>query len=442
MKTPICDFVKKYIRSGTSRLHMPGHKGKKLLGFEKYDITEMSGADSLYEADGIIKESEENARALFNAHTFYSTEGSSHCIRAMLYLVSLKAKDRGERPLILAGRNAHKAFLSAVALLDIDVKWLYGENSYLSCVITPEKLEKALGSVDKTPTAVYITSPDYLGNMCDISALGKVCDKYGTMLLVDNAHGAYLKFLEKGLHPIELGATMCCDSAHKTLPALTGGAYLHISKKAEDVFKNNAKHALAMFGTTSPSYLVLQSLDCVNGYLADGYENKLNSYLDKADRIKNELIEYGYTFVGDERLKFTLDVKKFGYTGVDFADILRKGHKIECEFADNDYVVLMLSPDNKDLLRVKKALLKIERKEPIDIVSPLPAVGEALVGIREAMLSPNEEISVEDAEGRILGVCTVSCPPAVPILMPGERINKEAISVFKYYGISTVKVIK
>lgn len=442
MKTPICDFVKKYIRSGTARLHMPGHKGVKLLGFEKYDITEMSGADSLYEADGIIKESEENAGRLFGADTFYSTEGSSHCIRAMLYLVSLKAKDRGERPLILAGRNAHKAFLSAVALLDIDVKWLYGENRYLSCVITPEKLEKALGSVDKTPTAVYITSPDYLGNMCDISLLSKVCEKYGAMLIVDNAHGAYLKFLKKGLHPIELGATMCCDSAHKTLPALTGGAYLHISKKAEDVFKNNAKHALAMFGTTSPSYLVLQSLDCVNGYLADGYENKLNSYLDKADRIKNELIEYGYTFVGDERLKFTLDVKKFGYTGVDFADILRKSHKIECEFADNDYVVLMLSPDNKDLLRVKKALLKIEGKEPIDIVPPLPAVGEALVGIREAMLSPNEEISVDDAEGRILGVCTVSCPPAVPILMPGERINKEAISVFKYYGISTVKVIK
>ena len=127
---------------------------------------------------------------------------------------------------------------------------------------------------------------------------------------------------------------------------------------------------------------------------------------------------------------------------MDFADILRKSHKIECEFADNDYVVLMLSPDNKDLLRVKKALLKIERKEPIDIVPPLPAVGEALVGIREAMLSPNEEISVDDAEGRILGVCTVSCPPAVPILMPGERINKKAISVFKYYGISTVKVIK
>lgn len=442
MKTPIYDFVKKYIRSGTARLHMPGHKGVKLLGFEKYDITEMKGADSLYEADGIIKESEENAGKLFGADTFYSTEGSSHCIRAMLYLATLKAKEKGERPLILAGRNAHKAFLSAVAMLDIDVMWLYGENSYLSCVITPEKLEKVLGSVDKMPTAVYITSPDYLGNMCDISALSGVCEKYGTMLLVDNAHGAYLKYLDMSMHPMDLGATMCCDSAHKTLPALTGGAYLHISKKAEDVFKNNVKHALAMFGTTSPSYLILQSLDLVNKYIADGYVKKLNSFLENADKVKAELTEYGYVFVGDERLKFTLDVKKFGYTGVDFADILRKNYKIECEFADNDYVVLMLSPDNKDLIKVKKALMKIEKKKAITDVSPLPTVSEAVVSIREAMLGLNEEINVDNAEGRILGVCTVSCPPAVPILMPGERINKKAISVFKYYGISTVKVMK
>lgn len=442
MNTPIYDFVKKYIKSGTARLHMPGHKGVKLLGFEKYDITEMKGADSLYEADGIIKESEKNAGALFNADTFYSTEGSSHCIRAMLYLATLKAKERGERPLILAGRNAHKAFLSAVAMLDIDVMWLYGENSYLSCVITPEKLEKALGGVDKIPTAVYITSPDYLGNMCDIFALSKVCEKYGTMLLLDNAHGAYLKFLDRSMHPMDLGAVMCCDSAHKTLPALTGGAYLHINKKSDQVFKNNAKNALAMFGSTSPSYLILQSLDLVNKYIADGYAKKLNSYLKEADKIKAELTEYGYSFVGDERLKFTLDTKQNGYTGVDFADILRKNHGIECEFADSDYVVLMLSPDNNDLIRVKKALMKIEKKQAITDMSPLPTVSEAVVSIREAMLSLNEEINVDNAEGRILGVCTVSCPPAVPILMPGERINKEAISVFKYYGISTVKVIK
>ena len=151
MKTPIVDFVKKYAEnSDTVRMHMPGHKGVSLLesntagaktkiqpqtsidgfghtigitGPEMYDITEIPGADSLYEADGIIAESENYASELFGARTFYSTEGSSLCIRAMLYLAMV---NRGMRkPWILAGRNAHKTFLSAVALLDLDVEWLY-----------------------------------------------------------------------------------------------------------------------------------------------------------------------------------------------------------------------------------------------------------------------------------------------------------------------------
>ena len=100
MNTPICDFAKKYAQSGTSRLHMPGHKGKGRL-CEHLDLTEIAGADELYDADGIIAESEKNASTLFDCKTFYSTEGSSHTIRAMLYLTSLYAKEKGKKPLIL-----------------------------------------------------------------------------------------------------------------------------------------------------------------------------------------------------------------------------------------------------------------------------------------------------------------------------------------------------
>ena len=121
---------------------------------------------------------------------------------------------------------------------------------------------------------------------------------------------------------------------------------------------------------------------------------------------------------------------------------MRKNHKIECEFADSDYVVLMLSPDNKDLTRVKRALMQIERKSVITDASPMLTASETVMSVREAMLSLSEEISVDSAEGRILASCTVSCPPAVPILMPGERITKEAIFTFIYYGITNIKVIK
>ena len=126
MTTPIVDFVRRYAQSGTSRLHMPGHKGQSLLGFEPWDITEIKGADELYGADGIIAQSEANATRLFGTvHTYYSTEGSSQCIRAMLCLALQAAPAAGQRPVLLAARNAHKALLYAAALLDFDIQWLW-----------------------------------------------------------------------------------------------------------------------------------------------------------------------------------------------------------------------------------------------------------------------------------------------------------------------------
>ena len=288
MNTPICDFVRRYADSKTLRLHMPGHKGTGPLGIEHLDITEISGADSLYEASGIIAESEANASALFCCPTFYSTEGSSQCIRAMLYLAT-----QGRSRRIAAARNVHKTFLSAAALLDLQVDWLYPPEyeSYLRCTITAEVLETYLANCAELPAAVYVTSPDYLGNMLEIHRLAEVCHRYGTLLLVDNAHGAYLKFLPNSHHPMDLGADLCCDSAHKTLPVLTGGAYLHI-RDAE--LAKQAKNALALFGSTSPSYLILQSLDAANALMADPqYIRQLVTLTRLANGLRQQLTSHG-----------------------------------------------------------------------------------------------------------------------------------------------------
>ncbi len=205
MDTPICDFVRQYHQKNTVRLHMPGHKGRGFLGMEHLDVTEVEGADSLYEAEGIIRRSEQNASSLFGCPTFYSTEGSSQCIRAMLYLAKLYGKEHFRKPRILAARNVHKTFLSGCALLDLEVMWLYPENTdtYLSCQITPETLESTLSAMEEQPTAVYLTSPDYLGNLADVAAVAAVCHRHGVLLLVDNAHGAYLRFLQPSQHPID-----------------------------------------------------------------------------------------------------------------------------------------------------------------------------------------------------------------------------------------------
>ena len=445
MDTPICDFVRGYARSGTLRLHMPGHKGEGPLGMEALDITEIPGADSLYEADGVIAQSEKNASALFGAPTLYSTEGSSLCIRAMLALVQRHAAAQGRRPVIAAGRNAHKTFLSAAALLDLPVNWLTpeGAQSYLSCALSAGELEAQLAAMDEPPAAVYLTSPDYLGNTVDVAALSAVCHRHGALLLVDNAHGAYLRFLPQSRHPIDLGADLCCDSAHKTLPVLTGGAYLHIAESMPQTLRAQAKDALALFGSTSPSYLILQSLDAANRTLAQGYRARLADFLPLVQRAKDALRAQGYALCGDEPLKLTLRTKPYGYRGAELAARLAKSGVV-CEFADPDFLVMMLTPEigESGLARMVEVLAAVPRRDAIWEEPPAFRRAERVMSIREAMLAPGERVPVEVSEGRVLASASVGCPPAVPVLVCGERIDAHAIACFGYYGIKACMVVK
>lgn len=445
MQTPICDFVNNYAQSDALRLHMPGHKGTSFLGMEPYDITEIDGADSLYEANGIIAESEANASALFGAQTLYSTEGSSLCIRTMLYLAVLHARQNGKKPIIVAGRNAHKVFLSATALLDFEVLWLYPKESasYLTCTVDAQDLERILSEGEETPTAVYLTNPDYLGNTVDIRAIAEVCEKHGVLLLVDNAHGAYLKFLPESRHPLDLGADLCCDSAHKTLPVLTGGAYLHISQKAPEIFAQQAKNALAMFGSTSPSYLILQSLDLANKYLEEGYAERLSRFILQVQQCKKRLLAHGYCLKGDEPLKLTIAAKCYGYAGSDLAARLR-AHGIVCEFADPDFVVLMLTPETGEegLRRMEEALLSIPQCPAVLEKPPGFCMPERMMSVRDAAFSASEVIPCGESAGRVLAAASVGCPPAVPIVVCGERIDAAAVDSFAYYGIETCTVVK
>ena len=444
METPICDFVRDYNRREALRLHMPGHKGVPGLGMEPLDITEIDGADSLYEADGIIRRSEENAGRLFGCDTFYSTEGSSQCIRAMLYLAMLYGKSRGKRPLIAAARNVHKTFLSAAALLDLDVLWLMPEKgeSYLSWNMTPGEVERVLYAAPEKPTAVYLTSPDYLGGMADIAGIARVCHDLGCLLIVDCAHGAYLRFLPQSLHPMDLGADLCCASAHKTLPVLTGGAYLHIAASLSEELSGSAKTALALFGSTSPSYLILQSLDRANRCL-EGFPEVLAGFLPRVEGLRETLKRKGYRLYGAEPMKITIHAKPAGFTGRELARELEK-RNIVPEFSDPDYLVLMLTPEigAEGLTRLEQALLEISFRAPLNTRPPRPGRGKRLLSIRQAMLSPTRRLPVERCGGRILGEASVGCPPAVPIVVCGEEIDADALACFRYYGVETCAVVR
>lgn len=438
MNTPVADFVQRYAKAGTARLHMPGHKGRCFLGCEPWDITEIHGADALYEAEGILAESEANAAALFGSQrTCYSTEGSSQCIRAMLYLAVAASGSHT----VVAARNVHRAFVSAAALLDLEIRWLWPEESrsLCGCPISPAQLEETLNSLPEPPAAVYLTSPDYLGGMAQIPALAQVCHQHGTLLLVDNAHGAYLRFLQPSLHPLDLGADLCCDSAHKTLPVLTGGAYLHLSPTAPAQLAPLAKSALGLFGSTSPSYLTLASLDLCNRYLAEGYPQRLAEAVERLAELRERLTAAGWRVEPSDPLRVTVAAPR-GVTGQELAGQLRR-QGVECEYADRDFLVLMATPENtpEELAQAAAALGQC----PGEANPPqLPlARGERACSIRQAAFAPRETVDAAHSLGRVCGLPTVGCPPAIPIAVSGERITPEALALFAYYGIEQVEVL-
>lgn len=441
MKTPIVSFLKSYQEKSPVRMHMPGHKGAGILGFEGMDLTEIYGADELFAAEGIIKESEQNASSLFGCPTYYSTQGSTLCIQTMCTILCQDAKSKGKKPKILAGRNAHRSFIHAAALLDFEIEWLYGKSDYLSCKIHAEDLEKAI--IESLPTAVYLTNPDYLGNLLDIKALASVCKKYNVLLAIDNAHGAYLRFLKDSLYPIDLGADLCCDSAHKTLPVLTGGAYLHLSESLNQVWKNDVKHFMEYFSSTSPSYLIMASLDAANEVLDTTFRNSLFECIQRVDGLKNTLVQHGYTILSGEPMKITISTKEFGYTGNEIANLL-----MECdiypEFYDSDYIVLIPSPYNTkdDLKRLETCLCGIERKPILINKPPKLEQSKKAMNVRQALFSSSITLDVSKSLGQVCSSVTVSCPPAILPVIPGEVISESSIEVMKYYGIETVRVVK
>lgn len=442
MNTPVYDFLKKYAQSGTLRCHMPAHKGiatvPALSEMYSFDITEISGADSLFEASGIIAQSEKNMSGLYGtAGTVYSAGGSTLCIQAMLYIM------KSEKRKIFAIRNVHRAFLNAAALLDLDVEWILPEykTGILSGNINLNDVEKALEN-SSVPSALYVTSPDYTGRTADISALAEICHKYNARLIVDNAHGAHLKFFENDIHPISHGADLCCDSAHKMLPALTGAAMLHTSVPE---YVPLLKQAMNMFGSTSPSYLIMMSLDLCNAYIEESIYDDIKSNLTYLENFRWDFSDR-LIFAEGEPFHITIKASESGYNGNELADLLRR-YGVECEYSDSSVIVLLMSPvctgcDYDILYTALDEALKVCHRIPPYSMDFKPELPERVMSVRDAVFSECETIPVEESVGRICASVKVPCPPAVPIVASGERIDRNSVNIFRKYGIPDVIVVK
>lgn len=437
------EHLKKYKNLNRTSFHTPGHKCnvKEFSSLLDYDLTELPLTDSLYEADGIIAELENEISELYSSEkSLISCGGNTLCIQTMLCMCA------GQGGKVICDRVVHRSAVSAMALLGIEPLWVsrkVDEKSGLAQESDLVQIEHLLEQ-NSDVKAVYLTSPDYYGFLQNISKIAKLCHKYNVPLIVDNAHGSHLMFAQKELHPISQGADMSADSVHKTLPVLTGGAWLHINNKK---YINSAKDAMAIFGSTSPGYHTMASMDICKNWLKNNGKMQFDLLKNKVKNIINLASKAGiYTprSKNQDPCRITLGVWQLGYTGYEFREHLYK-FGIEPEFCDQNYVVLIPTPFNSDLdwQRLELALQNCPKKRnALKIFNSQINLPEVCMGLREAMTADIEAVKVgETLIGKIAAQIACPCPPGVPIVMPGEKITQTEIEALKQYGITTINVV-
>lgn len=448
---PLYRAVRAYADGAPLRLHTPGHAGRAeplrglLGGALALDVTELPPTDSLYEAIGSIKEAEEKAAAAFGAAcTLFSAGGATLCIQAMLRLVSL-----GGAKKIICARGAHRSAVSAMALLGLTPVWLWpapAPGSALPGVVTPQAVETALAA-ESGAAAVYLTSPNYWGERANIAAIAAACHRHGVPLLVDCAHGAHLHYLENGAaHPLAQGADLVCDSAHKTLPVLTGGAWLHLGAHA-GFTRGSAKDAMALFGSSSPDYLILLSLDLARAWGQHAGTEAFAALRTQVDKLRGRLSGLGFApppACSPDPVRLTLDVGHRGLSGAR-ADALLRAQGVFSEMHDDVHLVLLPSPflDDADFERLFRAFAALPGGgapvEPLRTALPHP---QAAMTPGEALHAPAMRLPVRLLAGRVAAEGVSPCPPGIPLICPGERITPKLALILETYGVTALNVVK
>ncbi len=447
--TPLFDALGEIRRRDPAPFHMPGHKGRlpfPLAEAAPYDITEIRGADSLYECDGPLRTLELRlAGAYGSGDALLSAGGSTLCIQTMLYM----ARQYGRT--IIAARTIHRSAVAAMGLLGLEPVWVEcpvadGSEGGIPGIALPPRPEDIETALEEHPdaVAVYVTSPDYFGQMADIGEISYLCHRHRKMLLVDNAHGAHLNRFPVALHPIALGADLCADSLHKTLPALTGAAALHLANG--DLY-GDAKYAMSLFGSTSPSYLIMLSADMALPEMESGSP----AYIElgnRVERLKTAAEARGFRVARSwicDPVRIALDFTAAEYTRQSFGRYLDE-QGVEPEYLGENVCVFMLTPWNtpEQLMTLERALGQAPRgRSAIPYQAPLPPpLPRQILTISEAMARPARLVPLEEAYERVAARLVSRCPPGMPLLVPGEEITAPVLQLLKTSGIQEIFVVK
>ncbi|MBO5059545.1 MAG: aminotransferase class V-fold PLP-dependent enzyme [Clostridia bacterium] len=423
-------------------MHMPGHKRNTELApylerlAARYDITEIGGFDDLHSASGILKQSMERAAAMRSAkQAFYLVNGATCGLLAAIYALAAGKK-------VILARNCHKAVYNALELCDAQTVFVMPELDSRTGMCGQVRAADIENKITENPDAalVIVTSPTYEGVVSDIDSICRVAHNAGIPVLIDAAHGAHFGFgYGFPKDAISCGADIVVESLHKTLPSLTQTAILYVS--GELVNPQLISDKLAVFETSSPSYLLMASIDgCISllteraDELFSAWRRWLDLFYNKAGKLENLKI------LNNENGRFfDFDTSKIVISGADgnwVVNTLRE-YNIECEMASLGYAVAMtgMGDTAESVAYLADCLWEMDKKVACQEkkYTLYPECPQKVLTVKAAIDKPREYVSYSEAAGRICGQYVWAYPPGIPIILPGERISKSIAKILADY---------
>ena len=447
------DRLTEYKNSDYYGFHMPGHKrNETLIGAELpygIDITEIEGFDDLHHAQGILEMAQNRAAQVFGAgQTFFLVNGSTVGILSAI----LGCTRKGDK--VLVARHCHKSIHHGIYLNELVSRYVYpyyDGRMHVNGEISAEDVAAAL-EAEPDIRAVVIVSPNYDGVVSDVRAIAQVVHDHGIPLIVDEAHGAHF-----GFHPYfpkranDLGADVVINSLHKTLPSLTQTALLHINEGYAD--RRRIVKYLDMLQSSSPSYILMASLDACVAWLDKEGKDAFEVYVKRLEKLRNDLKNLRNLRILEtehyDKSKLVISVNNTNITSIELQNKLLNDYKLQMEMTARTYVLAMTSPaDTEDgFLRLKNALMEIDGLVGTKVNVPdsklqehqmqeLPRLEQVYTPfqIEEELVEASAvALKWKDAEGRIAVEYAYLYPPGSPVIIPGERISKDAVGLLEYY---------
>ena len=443
------DKLLQYQSSEMYHFHMPGHKRRKDDFANPFliDITEIEGFDNLHHAEGILKDAQDRAAALYHSEETYFLVNGSTC--GILAAVSACTARGGK---ILMARNCHKAAYHAAYLRGLDIEYLYPEKEDIFGInggIHEDIVEKALEEFQDIQ-AVMITSPTYDGVVSNVEKIAQIVHRKGIPLIVDEAHGAHFGFHEYfPKSSVEMEADLVIHSLHKTLPSLTQTALLHVNGNRVD--RECLRKFLDIYQTSSPSYVFMAGMDsCVcllekrGGELFESLRRNLEVFYKQTESLGCIYLAnhglMGKSGIHDfDRSKLVISARNAGFTGNQLANLLRNRYHLELEMAGGSYGLALtsISDTEEGFLRLSEALKEIDAclenkiekntEKSTLTIEDIVIKNEVWCRIHEALESPGESVLLEKAEGKICREFVYLYPPGIPMLVPGEIISREVL---------------